>query len=113
VVYFVVNNNKRGQSPSQTERRRNMARAGFGNPKVKKQADVYVCPKCGGDLSSIKRNGAMYLTCQKSPKLLASNPENVFHTGAFEKGHQNFSASCDIGDVLVVNGSRHFEVKKD
>jgi len=88
-----------------------VARSGFGNPKKKKKADVYVCPECGSDLGIIKRGTAMYLTCTKAPALLKNNPDSAFDTSDYPKGHTNFAATCDIGDVLVVDGRKNFEVK--
>jgi hypothetical protein len=74
-----------------------MARAGFGNPKGKIKATVYLCPKCNGDLTSIKiENRVMGLTCMnKCIKL--SKPESLLSGGGdWTKDHTNFSAGCDV-----------------
>jgi len=74
-----------------------MAKAGFGNPKAKKGKKEYLCPKCGGVLTSVKSGGKMGLTCNNKIELLSKPVDSVFTTDAdWTKDHRNFDAGCDV-----------------
>lgn len=82
-----------------------MARAGFGNPKSGKGGVVYLCPKCGQDMTSTRLNNkVMAFSCHKSAKKLPAQD-------GWPKNHENYDAGCDV--TVIAQDAPRVLKKKD
>ena len=89
-----------------------MAKEDFGKPKSRLAAEVFLCPKCGGNLTRTMRNGTMGVSCYNKNVKLDSFEGSLLITNKFENTHNNFDGGCEVFENLSDARKRRFETSK-